>query len=71
MYRPSAILTMVDWKGETDADKFQRLYAEQEARLMQFITSPEVREAMAVFCRDVLAEELTKYDVSNVAKRRA
>ncbi len=58
MQKPSPILTMVSHNGETDVDRFLRLQDEQRARLMAFITSPEVREAMKVLCRDVIAEEM-------------
>lgn len=58
MQKPSPILTMVSHNGETDVDRYLRLQDEQRARLMAFITSPEVRETMKFMCRDVIAKEM-------------
>lgn len=58
MYKPSPILTMISYNGETHVDQFIRESDEHRARLMAFITSPEVRETMKILCRDVLSEEL-------------
>lgn len=58
MQEPSAVLTMVSHTGETHVEREERFAREAQARLMAFIVSPEVREAMKVLCRDVINEEL-------------
>jgi hypothetical protein len=62
MYKPSPILTMVSHNNETDVDRLLRLEAERRAELMTFITSPDVREAMRVLCKDLI-DELKKIEI--------
>ena len=59
-YMPSPILTMTTYSGETHVDRETRLSQENHARLMLFITSPEVREAVRVMVGDEIDRELDR-----------
>lgn len=62
MYKPSPILTFTTWKGESHVDIENRYDAERRRRALEWVTSPEVREALKDICRELIEELGQVYD---------